>query len=156
MWCTTLIRSSNSLLYVQPANIVHVYKCSSQNHSTITLMPHSGYSVQSLSLPVNGQLRIIVRMLHWMTTRGYLPCSPLLHRPGNGTGFLSTHDNNIVLCTSNHVLMDKETALSAEIVFDLDDSMQKAKSITGAKLFDMETAFHHSPVRRLLQVHYKL
>lgn len=65
--------------------------------------------------------------------------------PGNGTGFLSTHNNNIVLCTSNHVLMDKETALSAEIVFDLGDSMQEGKSITGDELFDMETAFHHSP-----------
>ena len=52
--------------------------------------------------------------------------------------------------------MDKETALSAEIVFDLDDSMQEGKSITGDELFDTETAFHHSPVRRLCQVHYKL
>ena len=49
--------------------------------------------------------------------------------------------------------MDKETAKSAEIVFDLDESMQKGKSITGDELFDMETAFHHSPVRRLWQVH---
>ena len=49
--------------------------------------------------------------------------------------------------------MDKETAKSAEIVFDLDDNMQKGKSITGDELFDMETAFHHSPVRRPWQVH---
>ena len=89
-----------------------------------------------------------------LATQGYLPSSPLLHRQRICTGFLSTHDSNIVLCTTNHVLIDKETALSAEIVFDLDDNMQNpGKSIMGDKLFDMETAFHHSPVRKLWQVH---
>ena len=56
-------------------------------------------------------------------------------------------NNTTVLCTANHVLVDKEAALSAEIVFDLDGTMANGKSIIGKKLFDVETAFYHSPVR---------
>ena len=77
------------------------------------------------------------------------PPSLLLHREGNGTGFLSTYGSATVLCTSNHVLVDRETALSAEIWFDLDDRMRQGKSIVGEKLFDVEAVFHYSPVRRL-------
>ena len=47
--------------------------------------------------------------------------------------------------------MDKETALSAEILFDVGDSEEQGKSIEGKELFDVEAEFHCSPVRKLDQ-----